>query len=419
MSVPENPSRLRRAFMPLQRMGGFSASILLSSVIGVFAIPILVGALGPERWASIGVLQTTGQLAAVFVAFGWGATGPSVVASISPAERVAFYRASFRIRAILYLATVPVVTVLLTLLLRGDFTLAVLGALAYVLPALGAGWYFTGVARPGNFFVLEALPSALGTVAGVWMATVTRQAWVVPAWQLAGTAVAVALSYFYITRGGRTAGVVTPPLRFWATLGEQRHAVTTAVTSAVYVAMPILLVTVFFPAALPVYTVADRLFRYAALAFLPIQQFFQGWVPSDLAHVDRRARIAFLASIVVGAVGGACVALLSPLVSPLFKIHVPIEVSAPLGLAFFGVALSGVVGYACLVVLGRTDFLARSTVIGAVVGIPAVVVGALLHSLPAVAGAVAVTELTVATVQIIVMLRTLRQRRMRAEEATG
>ncbi|PRB15145.1 hypothetical protein CQ042_09355 [Microbacterium sp. MYb62] len=399
-------------------MGGFSASILLSSVIGVFTIPILVGVLGPDRWATIGVLQTTGQLAAVFVLFGWGATGPSVVASISPAERVAFYRASFRIRAILYLATVPVVTVLLTLLLRGDLTLAVLGALAYVLPALGAGWYFTGIARPGAFFMLEALPSALGTVAGVWMATVTRQAWVVPAWQLAGTAVAVALSYHYIVRRSRMPAIDVPRVRFWATLGEQRHAVTTAVTSAVYVAMPILLVTTFFSKdELAVYIIADRLFRYAALAFLPIQQFFQGWVPADPEQVDRRARIAFLAGIVIGAVGGACVAVLSPIVSPFFKIHVPLELSVPLGLAFCGVALSGVVGYACLVVLGRTDFLAKSTVIGAVIGVPAAVVAALLHSLPAVAGTVAATELTVAAVQIVVMLRTLRQRRMRADEA--
>ncbi|MCT1395309.1 hypothetical protein M4D51_06175 [Microbacterium sp. p3-SID338] len=418
MSAPETPSRFRRALVPIQRMGGFSASILLSSVIGIFTIPILVLALDDEGWASIGVLQTTGQLAAVFVAFGWGATGPSIVASLSPDQRVGFYRSSFRIRGILYLATVPVVTVLLALLLRGDLLLAVLGALAYVLPALGAGWYFTGIARPGAFFVLEALPSALGTVAGVWMAAVTRQAWVVPFGQLAGTGLAVALSYFFIVRRGRTPHAEAPPLRFWQTLAEQRHAVTTAVTSAVYVAMPVLLLTTFFPQGLPVYLIADRFFRYAVLAFLPIQQFFQGWVPADPTQVDRRARIAFLAGSVIGAVGGICVALLTPVVSPFFHIDVPLEVSVPLGFAFFGVALSAVVGYACLVVLGRTDFLATSTVVGAVVGIPAVAVAALLHSLPGVASAVAATELIVAGVQIVVLLRTLRQRRLRSDETT-
>lgn len=411
MSSGARADRRRSILMPLKRLSGFSASIILSTIIGVFTIPLLVRALGADTWASIGVLQTTGQLAAVFVAFGWGATGPSIAASTAPAERVDFYRHSFRIRGVLYLAAVPVVAVLLFFLLRGDILLAVLGAVVYVLPGLGAGWYFTGVARPMAFFLCEAVPSSMGAVAGVIAATVTQQAWVVPACQLVGSGTAVLLSYRLISRGrDRNAAPAVYP-RFWASLQAQRHAMTTGVTSAVYVAMPVLMVTVFFPSALPVYSIADRFLRYASIAFLPIQQFFQGWVPSEAERVDRRAKIALLAGVVVGVVGGACIAVLSPIVSVWFGIHVPFEVSLPLGIAFVGVALSGLVGYACLVVLGQTRFLARSTVIGAVIGIPALIVTAAFHSLPAVAASVAGTELIVAAVQIIVMLSALRQRR--------
>lgn len=407
------PSVLRRALTPVRRLGGFSASIVLSTIVGVFAIPFLVSALGPDRWASIGVLQTTGQLAAVFVTFGWGATGASIVASIPSDDRPGYYRHSFRIRGMLYLASLPVVFVLLSFLLRGDLVLSLLGAVAYVLPALGAGWYFTGMARPGAFFVLEALPTALGTVAGVFAASILREAWVVPFLQFVGSGAAILLSYWYISNQSsvRPSPESARPLAFWAALREQRHAATTAITSAVYVAMPILLVTTFYPAALPVYTIADRLFRYAAIAFLPIQQFFQGWVPAEPEDVPRRSRIALLAGIIVGIVGGACIAVLSPLVSPWFKIHVPFEVSLPLGVAFLGVAMSGLVGYACLVILGRTRFLAVSTVIGAVIGVPALAIAASMHSLPAVASAVAITELTVASVQVVVMIAALRQRR--------
>lgn len=411
MASPGRADRLRAILLPLRRLSGFSASIILSTIVGVFTIPLLVRALGPETWASIGVLQTTGQLAAVFVAFGWGATGPSIAASTPPSQRVDFYRHSFRIRGILYLAAVPVVAVILFLLLRGDALLAILGAIVYVLPGLGAGWYFTGVARPLAFFLCEAVPSTMGAVTGVIAATVTQQAWVVPVCQLLGSGTAVLLSYRLISRDrDRTAPPTVFP-RFWPSLREQRHAMTTGVTSAVYVAMPVLMVTVFFPSALPVYSIADRLFRYAAIAFLPIQQFFQGWVPAEPAHVDRRARIALVAGIVVGTVGGACIAVLSPIVSVWFGIHVPFEVSLPLGIAFVGVAISGLVGYACLVVLGQTRFLARSTVIGAVIGVPALIVTAALHSLPAVAASVAGTELIVAGVQVIVMLGALRRRR--------
>lgn len=414
MSSPGRSGRLRTILLPLQRLSGFSASIVLGTIIGVFTIPLLVRALGDQAWGSIVVLQTTGQLAAVLVAFGWGATGPSIAASTAPAQRVEFYRHSFRIRGILYLAVVPFVAITLYFLLRGDLLLAVLGAVTYVLPGLGAGWYFTGIARPMPFFLCEALPSALGAVAGVVAATVTQQAWVVPACQFVGSATAVLLAYLYISRGrDRTAPPTLYP-RFWAALAEQRHAVTTGVTSAVYVAMPVLMVTVFFPSALPVYSIADKFFRYAAIAFLPIQQFFQGWVPAEPEHVDRRARIALIAGVIVGVVGGACIAVLSPIVSVWFGIRVPFEVSLPLGIAFVGVALSGLVGYACLVVLGQTRFLARSTVIGAVIGVPALIVTAAFHSLPAVAASVAGTELIVAGVQILVMLSTLRRRRAAA-----
>ena len=408
---------LQRLVSPIRKVGGFSASILVGTVIGVFAIPLLTAALGQERWSAIAVLQTAGQLGAVFVAFGWGATGPSIVASMPPEDRRPFYRHSFRVRTILYLAAVPVLAVLLTLPLHGDVTLAVLGALAYLLPGLGAGWYFTGVARPGQFFFYEALPTAAGAVLGIAAAMLTGEAWTVPAAQFVGSGVGVLLGRHVILRGSEDS---TENLRFpgfWATLREQRHAVLTASTSALYVAAPLFFVSVFFVDARATYAMADRLFKYASLALLPIQQVFQGWVPAVPSSLLRRARLALLAGVSLGIVGGACVAVLSPVVSPWFNNPVPFSVSLPLGVAFAGVATSGIVGYACLVVVGKTRFLAVSTVVGALVGLPLMVSTAVLHTLPGVAAAVAVTELTVAAVQVVVLIRELRRRGSASTEA--
>jgi O-antigen/teichoic acid export membrane protein len=403
--------RLFALTVPVRHLGGFSASIVLSSVIGVFSIPLLVASLGQAEWGKIAVIQTVGQLAAIVVAYGWGATGPSMVAAATPPERWSLYRQSLRVRTRLYLVVVPVTAGVLFFLLHGDALLAALGAAAYLLPALGAGWFFTGAAQPLRLFLIDALPTALGAIGGVLLATIFGMAWVVPVAQFGGSALAVVIARIVILRGS-TAPARHPSIR--SSLVEQRHAVTTAATSGFYVALPVVAVSLFFPAASPTYVLADRLFRYASLAFLPFQQYFQGWVPSDPALLARRARLSTVAATSIGVLGGLCIALLSPWGSRVLsggEIEVSLSVSIPLGLAFIGVATSAVAGYASLVALGRTRTLARSTVIGACVGAPLVVVGALAHSLTGVALAVAATEVIVASYQVFVLLRVLRTAR--------
>lgn len=405
--------RLRGATTPLRHLSGFTASIILSSVIGVFSIPLLVLGLGESEWGKIAVVQTVGQLGAIVVAYGWGATGPAMVAATHPGARSALYRQSLRVRSTLYLAVVPITSLVLAFLLHGDVLLAVLGAFAYLLPALGSGWYFTGTAEPLRLFLIDSLPTAAGAVVGVILAWSTGLAWTVPVAQFAGSLVAVLTARRVILRGS------TAPARherpsIVSSLRDQRHAVTTAATSGLYVALPIVAVSLFFPTASPVYVLADRLFRYASLAFLPFQQYFQGWVPSEPALLVRRARLSTYAAAAIGLIGGACIALLSPMASRFLgsgQIEVPLSVSIPLGLAFVGVATSAVAGYASLVALGRTRTLAQSTVIGACVGAPLVIAGAVLHFLPGIAAAVAVTEIVVAGFQVSVLWKILREER--------
>lgn len=401
--------RLFALVTPLRHLSGFSASILLSSVIGVFSIPLLVAGIGESEWGKIAVIQTVGQLAAIVVAYGWGATGPAMVASTRPENRAALYRQSLRVRSLLYLCVAPVTSLVLSFLLHGDVLLATLGAFAYLVPALGGGWFFTGAAQPLRLFLIDSLPTAVGTVTGVVLAFSTGLTWTVPVAQFAGSALAVLLARAVIVRGS-SPPASRPPIS--SSLRDQRHAVTTAATSGLYVALPVVAVSLFFPAASPVYVLADRLFRYASLAFLPFQQYFQGWVPSQPEQLARRARISTIAAVAIGVLGGACIAFLSPIASRFLgngQIEVPLTVSFPLGLAFVGVATSAVVGYASLVALGRTRTLAHSTVIGASVGAPLVVFAATLHSLPFIAASVAVTEVIVAGYQVAVLWRTLRR----------
>ena len=86
----------------------------------------------------------------------------------------------------------------------------------------------------------------------------------------------------------------------------------------------------------------------------------------------------------------------------------PLTVSIPLGVAFIGIGTTAVVGYACLVAVGRTRALAGSTVVGAAVGAPLILFGAWSGSLLLVASAVAVSEICVAIYQLLALRNALR-----------
>jgi hypothetical protein len=191
--------------------------------------------------------------------------------------------------------------------------------------------------------------------------------------------------------------------------------VITSGTSSLYVTLPVIAINWFLGEgpALATYLIADRMFRFASIAFLPVQQFFQGWVPEVPSEFARRARVATIAGIGIGAIGGACIAFLSPVFGPILaagasEIDVPLSVSGPLGLAFVGIGTTAVVGYACLVAVGRTRALAVSTVVGAVVGAPLILVSAWAGSLFLVASAVAVSEICVAAYQLLALRSSLR-----------
>lgn len=389
-------------------IGGFSLSIAVATLVSLVAVPVLVVTLGPVEWGILVLVQTIAQFAGVFVAFGWGATGAAMVAGSAVEERQALYLQSLRVRVLLYVGVAPVTAAILYTLTRGDLTIAILGAVVYLLPYLGGAWFFTGEARPIRMLVCDTVPTACGAMLGLVGAALTHELWIYLALQGLGILIAIIVDALVILRNAPPA--VFP--RVVETIHDQRHAVLTSATSAVYVALPVVAVQAFLPAQLPTYAMADRLFRFAGIAFLPIQQFFQGWVPAGSAGDARRLWNAAIAAGAIGLAGGILVGLLSPVASTLLSaghILVPLDLSIPLGVAFVGVAISSVVGYACLVAVGRVRALAVSTVIGVVVAAPLIVAFAVVGSLPLVAWSVAISELLVAAYQVFTLRSALRQ----------
>jgi len=405
--------RAPRGLVALRRLSGFTVSVAITAIISVAAIPTLITALGAGTWAQIGVAQTFVQFAAIFVGFGWGATGPALVASTGLRRRHALFIESVRSRLILALIVAPVTFGILTIMLRGDALIAGLGTIAYLLPALGGTWYYAGAAKPARLLLQNTLPTALGTIAGIIAAHVTNQAWSFLLLQAIGSLVAAICDTTYIWRHTHRDADGTEPRSTRTVLASQKHAVITSGTSSLYVTLPVIAINWFLGEgpALATYLIADRMFRFASIAFLPVQQFFQGWVPEVPAEFTRRARIATVAGIAIGAVGGACIAFLSPVFGPILgasEIDVPLSVSGPLGIAFVGIGTTAVVGYACLVAVGRTRALAVSTVVGALVGAPLILLAAWAGSLFFVACAVAVSEICVAGYQLLALRSSLR-----------
>ena len=396
------------------RLSGFTISVIIVTLVGVVSIPVLIDALGEGTWGILLVIQSVTQIGGIVVSFGWGATGAASVASMTADERTGFYRSSLRIRAVLYLITLPLVFVILGILTRGLWLESLLGALVYLLPSVGAAWYFIGTGSPSRLIRFDTLPIVGGAVLGIIAAVVTGELWAYLVGQGLGYLVGVSLSALVILRGAPTGPAPVP----WRdALMAQRHAVLATLTSSLYVTLPIVAVQIFLPAAVPVYGLADRLFRYASVAFQPVQQFFQSWVPERGADLAARCRSATWAAAGIATLGGIAIAVLSPFVSLLlssFQIQVPFSLSIPLGVAFIGIGVAAVVGYACLVVLGRVSALAVSTLVGALVGAPLILLFAALGSLPMVAWSVAASELCVAGYQLLVLRRALAERRMSA-----
>ena len=390
------------------RLAGFATSIVFTTIVGLFAIPILVSTAGPATWAVIALAQSIALLWGVAVSFGWGTTGPAMVAGMEPGLRPQMYADSLVSRGYLFSMTLPAAMFVVYLVAHHDRLLTAMACIAYVLPFLGAAWFFVGDAQPRRLFLYDTLPQSLGVVAGLMGLIWTRSAFAFVLAVALFNAVSVGLSAFQIFQ--RAADRPHIHWNFQAAMGRlagQRHGVITAATSSLYVNTPLIAVSAIVPGGLAVYAMGDKFFRYSLTALGPVIQVLQGWIPDPSPSTrDRRVRRTMLIAPLAGVAGGAAIAFLAPWAATLLsggRIGLGHALSIPFGAVFFGVAISQMVGLACLIPLGRGNALVRSTLLGAVLGIPMIAVGAIIWGVVGVAWAVAASEVVVALFQLRVL----------------
>lgn len=395
----------------LNKLGGFAASTVLASVISVATIPVLIQRSGADAWSNLAIGQAVGTILAVVVAFGWGVTGPYAVAILPPSEVRSYYLQSVRIRGVLLVITTAPAVVITLFLVHGQALAGVLSALAVMAGNLSGSWFYVGLSRPRSLFLLDTLPKVLATVVGALLVllgaglAVFAACQVLVAFITAAIAVGSALRLPAPIEDDARAGVRAA----FRVLKGQTSAVVVAITAALYVSAPIIAVGALAPGSTATYAVGDRILKFSLNGLNPIAQVFQGWVPNtDPRILARRCRTALQAAILVGVLGALVICPLLLIGSPLLtsgQVHLDVLLAIVFALTFTAIAISRIVGLVCLVALQRVRSLAASTVIGAIVGVVALVV--FTPGLGAIGAALAflTSEVAVTVAQVVSMLR--------------
>lgn len=358
----------------VRRSALFASSIIASTVVGIFSIPILVSQVGAATWGVLAVLQIVGQFFAVGTAFGWGATGPSMVSGAVIEERKSIFVDSIIVRACLFLVLAPAAATFGAALTGVGLDLAILAAVTYVAPGLSAAWYFIGSNRPAALFLLDALPAILGQVTGliaVLLAPDLRSYLISTAtWAVIGV---LSSSIFVLSRhrdGPRRLPQRVPWRRL---IHSQLGGVLSMLSASVWSAAPTVLVQSFAPQSLPAFAIIDRLLKYGVLALAPVLQAVQSWVPeAGPQALGARAKRAVTISLGLGPLGGVLLLAFGPLAASILtlgEVALPWYIAALAGAVFASECVSQITGLSSLVALGGTRQLAFSSVAATLAGL--------------------------------------------------
>jgi len=358
----------------VKRSALFASSIIASTVVGIFSIPILVSQVGAATWGTLAVLQIVGQFFAVGTAFGWGATGPSMVSGAPTEVRKSIFMDSLIVRGCLFLVLAPAAAFFGAVLTGVGPDVAVLAALTYVAPGLSAAWYFIGSNRPAALFLLDALPAILGQVTGliaVLLSPDLRS-------YLTATAICAIIglvsSWVFVLSRHRDGPRRLPQRIPWGRLvHSQLGGVLSMLSASVWSAAPTILVQSFAPQALPAFAIVDRLLKYGVLALAPVLQAVQSWVPeAGPENLAERAKRAVTISLGIGPIGGILLLAFGPLAASILtlgEVTLLWYVAALAGAVFACECVSQITGLSSLVALGGTRQLAFSSVATTLVGL--------------------------------------------------
>lgn len=349
---------------------------IASGVASLLALPAISSRFGADGWAAIAVGSAVGMSMSVFVELGWVVNGPVRAARAVGRSAARLYVLSTLTKAGTLLPVALVASVL-GYFLAPTFPLeAALAAAMGTALGLSPAWFFIGRGQPGIVLLVDVLPRVLFAGASALAISTGGALAIYPLALLVAAVVSVLF--------GLVAAEVRPEdlraisrTRILFTMRRQSIALRGQIASALYVGLPIVLVSIAAPAAVAIFSSAERLQRMALAVLRSLPNLMVNWVasPSSWHERARRTRRAILVNVLAGIVAGAAFALLAPALADLVfagVIELPLHLSALCGVVIALVSTSRAVGGIGLVVYGRVDVLSASAIWGAVAGIPAI-----------------------------------------------
>ncbi|WP_375400972.1 hypothetical protein [uncultured Amnibacterium sp.] len=385
------------------RLSGFAAATALTGAVGFMTIPVLISAGGAQTWAVLAFGQAIGGVGMVLTGWGWNISGAAEAALLDRDQANELLLRSVAIRLKLVVPVCGAAAAVAFLLAPADPVLAATSAAAFSLNGLSAAWFYTGMRAPRTLIVREVVPRTAFIVLGLLVCLLTRSIGPFPAFLAAGCLAAVVLNV--TGAGGSPFGLFASHGRnSLPELRRQLPAVFTTLTSTLYLATPTVFVGLIAPQDLAIIALADRLFKTVNMAASPILNVLQGAIPSRDPDVFRqRVRKGLTAVLGLGVGGGVLFAVGAPLVAPLIsggQTQLPLAVTIPFGLTVLATYLSQVVGLSCLITLGRVRSVAISATVGAVIGVPVLLVGSALAGAAGAAVGEAIAEVAVTVYQL-------------------
>ncbi|EZP29036.1 hypothetical protein [Microbacterium oleivorans] len=387
---------------------------ILAAVSPLLVLPAITANHGASAWASVAIGQSIGTALATVVELGWGLNGPQRVARTSEKASLRWLTLSLQTKVIALIPASAVAAVAAAFLAPSDSLTSSLVACAMTASALTATWFFLGKGTPWLILATDGLPrlvclalSAIFLVMGAPLMTYPVLGLLLP------SALAPCLA-LYIAAKRAPLGT-----KLWwraraviSALKLQSTALFARAASAVYIALPITLVSIASPSSVAAFAAGERLMRMGLAAVAVVPNAMQAWVgaPADRQSKWSRAKRAMAANAALGFISATIFGLAAPwAVTWVFSGVVTLDpISVWLfALAIFTICTSRGTGGIGLVALTRVRAIAVSAAAGACVGIPAILLGSAWGGVPgAVAGEI-LAELTVLSVQVVAIRRRL------------
>ncbi|WP_156507384.1 hypothetical protein [Arthrobacter sp. OY3WO11] len=345
---------------------------------------------------------------AVILELGWGLTGPQRIARQSLRNRQQTLAVALSTKFVLIVplvAAASIVSYNLSSQYRWEAAAVAAGSTAY---ALNSTWYFIGTGSSAKILYCDAIPRLFGVAIAAILIFAGGELVLYP---VIGILLPICVSGFLVIRSediklSHLKGMSVRRLQF--VVASQSSALGARSLSAIYMSLPITLVSLVAPGAVAVFSAIERLQRIYLQVLAAVPNVMQKWVGQSLGgrRKIRRAKKSVLYNAVMGFVAGSGFTVAAPIMAEIVfssTIKISLEYAAISGVLIFIVCTSRATGSIALVAFNRVNAVFLSAAAGVTVGIPGILLGARFFGPPGALIGEVLAELTVLCIQMRAM----------------